>query len=486
MSKGILYNLISRLIFIIGAYSIHIYLARYLGPKKYGVFGVCIGIVTIGYIFFNNGIRQVVSKSTTKFPDSAKYFLLKGISIQLPFALLFGLTIIILSENIALFFHDMNLAKPLCLSGVIIITQSLFFVYVGVLNGLKKFGQENAVLCTYGFIRAFTAILLVYLGMEIMGALSGFLIASIIAIVLGLILTRKLSNKKHTTIGICKMVKSMIPIIIIFGGITIIMNLDLLAVKYYINDARFSGYYTSAAAISKVICWILFPFAYVIFPFISSSFHKKNIKQTKKYIQQVIRYALLMIAPITLIFFIYSKNIVHLIYGSNYEISGSVLKILVWGLMGLGFVSIFSHIMIAIDKLNIMVLYTLFGITISILLNLILVPNAGLTGASISTTISAGFIAIVTFTYIKRTLKIMIKLQSILKIISTLSIIFFMSFLIDKISINFILKGAILYLIYFFILLLLKEINRDDVNVIKNLINHYSRNNTALYSKHHY
>ena len=140
MSKGIIYNLISRLIFIFGAYAIHIYLARLLGPEKYGVFGVCIAVITICYVFLNNGVRQIVSKSSAKCPESAKYILKKGITVQLIISTLLGLLLIIFAKNIECLFNDRDLILPLYLSGIIIITQSFYFVYTGVLNGLKKFG----------------------------------------------------------------------------------------------------------------------------------------------------------------------------------------------------------------------------------------------------------------------------------------------------------------------------------------------------------
>ena len=80
----------------------------------------------------------MVSKSSAKFPESAKYFLKKGIIVQLTISMVLGLLVIIFSKNIAYLFNDKNFITPLYLSGIIIITQSLYFVYTGVLNGLKK------------------------------------------------------------------------------------------------------------------------------------------------------------------------------------------------------------------------------------------------------------------------------------------------------------------------------------------------------------
>ena len=474
MSKGIIYNLISRIIFITGAYAIHIYLARLLGPEKYGVFGVCVAILTICYVFLNNGVRQVVSKSSAKFPESSKYFLNKGITVQLTISTILGLLVIVFSKNIAYLFNDNNLIKPLYLSGIIIITQSLYFVYTGALNGLKKFGSENAVLSTYGFVRPVLAILLVYLGFEIMGALTGFLIASIVAVILGIILTWNLGNKKYDAIKVSNILRSSIPIMVIFGGITIIMNFDLLSVKHFIPQGEFSGYYTSAAAISKLSYWFLFAFGSVLLPFVSSSFHKNDIQQTRKYINEIIRYSLLFVLPMIVLFSFYADNAVCLIYGAGYQPAGNVLKILVFGLANLGLISIFSHVMIGINRETLMIRYSLIGIATAIVLNIILVPRIGIIGGAISTTISAGIVAILSYSFIKKRLKMKLNLKSIAKVIGSIFLMLLIAYGINGVEINFVIKAVVLYLGYFLFLVLFKEINNDDVNVVKNLVLSFS------------
>ena len=475
MSKGIIYNLISRLIFIFGAYAIHIYLARLLGPEKYGVFGVCIAVITICYVFLNNGVRQIVSKSSAKCPESAKYILKKGITVQLIISTLLGLLLIIFAKNIECLFNDRDLILPLYLSGIIIITQSLYFVYTGVLNGLKKFGCENAVLSAYGFVRPVMAILLVYLGFEVMGALAGFLIASISAVILGIILTWNLGNKKYDAIKVSNILKSSIPIMVIFGGITIIMNFDLLSVKHFMPEGEFSGYYTSAAAISKISYWFLFAFGSVLLPFVSSSFHKNDIKQTRKYINEIIRYSLLIVLPMIFLFSFYADNAVCLIYGENYQPAGDVLKILIFGLMGLGLISIFSHIMIGINQEKLMIGYSLIGIITAIVLNIIFVPRIGMIGAAISTTFSAVVVAILSYSFIKRRLEVEINIFGIVKVISSIFLMLLIAYGINGVELNFVIKAIGLYLGYFLFLFLFKEINNDDLNVLKNLVLSFSK-----------
>jgi len=477
MSKGIIYNLISRIIFIFGAYAIHIYLARVLGPEKYGVFGVCLSIITVCFVFLNNGVRQIISKSSAQFPDGAKYFIKKGLIIQLTISIILGLSLIILAKDIALLLKDNSLISPLYLSGIIIIIQSILFVFIGSLNGLKKFGSENLILSAYGLIRPIVAIFLVYIGFEVIGALIGFLVAGIAALILGIVLTRKLESQIYDTIKVSSIFKRAIPIMVIFGSITIIMNFDLLAVKHFLPESQYAGYYTSAAAISKLSYWFLFAFGSVLLPFVTSSYHKYDIDQTKKYITEIIRYSFLIILPIVVLFCLYADNIINLIYGVNYQSAGNILKILIFGLMGLGLISIFSNIMIGINQEKRMIKYSLIGLVTAIIMNIILVQRIGLIGGAISTTISAYTVATLSIVFIKNELKIRINIFSILKIIVSILLIMLIACFIRGISINFVVKAIVLYVVYFLFLVLLQEINSKDLNVVRKLLLGFSKKN---------
>ncbi len=470
MSKGILYSLISRMFFVLGSYAIHIYLARLLGPSKYGIFGICLAIITICYVFLGSGVRQVVSRSVAKYPAAAKYFLHKGIIIQLIVSGILGLLIALSSRYIAQIFNDKSLEGPLNVSAIIIIVQSLYFVNMGVLNGLKKFGAENALLSTYSIIKPLAAVILVYFGLGIIGGLSGFLVASLVALLFGTILTQNIPSEEHRIVKISDILKSALPIMLIFGGKTVLMNVDLLAVKLFIVNGQHAGYYTSAAAISRLTYWFFVAFGAVILPFVSSSFHANNIEQTRKYIIESLRYSLLAILPIILILTIYANKIVVFIYGSEYSPAAVVLRILVWGILCVGLIYLFSNIMIGIEKESVMIKFALLGIVLAVVLNAILVPRLGTIGGAVSTTFSSGTIAVLIYIYISRKLGISANKPSILRVAIVLCITLIVGLGIHGVDLNFVLKSILMYIGYISLLYILKEINSKDIQVVKKLV----------------
>jgi O-antigen/teichoic acid export membrane protein len=470
MGKGIIYYLISRSVFVAGAYAIHIYIARLLGPEPYGVFNVCLSIITICYVFLGNGVMQVVSKSSAKFPHSAKDFLKKGASIQLLLSMMFGLLLVVFSGPIARSFKEPGLEKLLYLSALVIISRSLFFVFIGVLNGIRRFGAENLVRGVHGLLRAVTAILFVYLGFEIVGALSGLLVGSLAAVLLGYLLTRNLGAEKQPAVRLSDIFLGAVPVMIIYGTLTAIINIDLLAVKYVMGESQFTGYYASASAVSKIIFWIVLAYSAVLLPFVSASYFRKNFQEAGQYVARLMRYSFLVLTPLVLLGSFYSREVIQIVYGHQYMPAAAALRILIWGFLALGFCAIISVAMIGIDREKTMIKIVLIGLGIALLLNILLVPLWGLMGAAVATCFSSLVIAAVSYSYIYKRLRMPVSLKSLFKSVTAWGIMLLGAFGLAGTHIHVAAKGVILYTGYVLFLFLVNEADKKDINDIKNLV----------------
>ena len=56
MGKGILYIMMSRVIWILSGFAIHVGLGRFLGPKLYGVFGIILSLSGFLLLIYNSGL----------------------------------------------------------------------------------------------------------------------------------------------------------------------------------------------------------------------------------------------------------------------------------------------------------------------------------------------------------------------------------------------------------------------------------------------
>lgn len=469
MSRGILFSILARILFILGAYIIHIYAGRKLGPDLYGAFGVALAILTISYIFLNNGVRQTVSKLIALNPNSAKSIFNTGLIAQLAIAFLISLVVTGFASGIAHFFDDDNLLTPLRICGAVILVQGVFFVHTGALNGLKKFLAENILVSTYSIVRPIAVLVLIWLGYGISGAISGFLIASLFATAIGVVMMASAPNAP-CNLRMRDILRPATANIIIFGAVTVLLNIDLLFVKRLMAGGNSSGLYTAAAAFSKPPYWLMFAFGSVALPLVASSFGKGDIQQCKIYLSQVIRYSTLIFLPLILIIAATSNELIIFFYKSEYATAGLPLRILIFGIWFVGLSSIMAQLMIAIGSERLMAFMAVLAIVLDLILNIFLIPRFALNGAAFATSLSAFTLLLASGWYVIKKISIDISPITIFRLV-VLSILLYLApqiSLFEKLPL--LVTYVILYAGFALALIITGEIGTSDWVVIKRLI----------------
>ena len=469
MIRGILYNFISKGLFILGAFTIHAVVGRKLGPEQYGTFGVVLSILTIAYIFLGNGAKQTVSKNVASQPECGKTIFYKGIYIQ---SIISILLIVIISGGAGYFsevFNDQGLLIPLQLSSVVIFVQGLFFVCTGTLNGLKLFFYENLLLSIYSVLRPIAAIGLVFIGWGVSGVVIGFFIASFCATITGFIIISK-SRGESCDIKKKDLIQPVLLNIIIFSAITSIMNIDVLFVKKLLSQSDSAGFYTASSAFAKPVYWLLVSFGAVALPLVSSSFKIKDLKQCKKYLTQLVRYSVIMFLPVTIIVSATSQDLMIFFYTSVYAAAGKPLMILSFGIFFIGIFNVFAHVMIAVGKEKLTAVLSVFIIIIDMLLNLILIPKYDMTGAAIATTLSSFLLLFFSGWSAIKLIGIDIKLMTVIRISVLSTLLYYVAgsgyFNIVPLPLAY----SILYVGFGLGLIITREINNDDIFVLKGLL----------------
>ena len=89
---------------------------------------------------------------------------------------------------------------------------------------------------------------------------------------------------------------------------TNLMNIDLLFVKAMVIDNAKTGFYTSATTLARTPYFIFIALSATLLPSISKSIANNDFKLTNKYINQSLRYLLLLLIPGTLLVSATSKN----------------------------------------------------------------------------------------------------------------------------------------------------------------------------------
>jgi stage V sporulation protein B len=162
---------------------------------------------------------------------------------------------------------------------------------------------------------------------------------------------------------------------------------DFWAVTIYLSD-EVSGYYYMASLISRVPFFIFLGLTATLLPTLSSELFAKRMQSVRGTIRISMRILLLFSAPVLVMVTLFSREIVSFVYTSQNAPAGDIVQILIWSITLLTLLSILTTIINADGKPTVSFILTGSCVLLDIVLNLILVPRYGVTGAAAATTIA--------------------------------------------------------------------------------------------------
>ena len=186
------------------------------------------------------------------------------------------------------------------------------------------------------------------------------------------------------------------------------------------------------------------------------------------YIKETLRYVLMILMPLTLLVAATSKDIINILYTEEYISASGPLSILMVGFLFLTVFSIFASVVCAEGKPKYTMALSLLLVAISLILNRILIPIYGLSGAAYATLISCLIGMLILYAYTKKRFGSIVDFISISKIILASIPIYLLSSAITLASPWLLLaEYPILFLLYFAILKTIGEIKTQDIERIK-------------------
>ena len=195
-----------------------------------------------------------------------------------------------------------------------------------------------------------------------------------------------------------------------------------------------------------------------------------DLKLTASYINQSMRYMLMLLVPGVLLISATSSDLVSLAYSSRYIEAANPLSVLVFGLAFLAVFLVLAHIIMGGGKPSVVFGIALPLVAIDIALNIVLIPRYGLVGAAWATTITALIGMTVAAIYVFRHFKALVSARSVIKICLASLAIYAIALQVSLSPFFLPLIYVGLFAVYFGLLLLMKEFSKEDVETFKRII----------------
>ena len=377
-----------------------IYMARYLGPGKFGLLSYAMSFAGLFSAIATLGLDTVVIRDLVEDENGTGELLGSAFALRI-ISVLLSLGLLSIAIGVV---GNKNYTNILIL---IIASAEIFRVF-----NIVGFYFQSRVLSKYAIypqiasviISAVIRLLLIYFRASLMYFAAVVLLESI-ALSTGHIITymrRKFSilDWKAKPELMRRLLRDAWPLILSGTCVSIYMRIDQVMMKKMI-DLEAVGNYAIAARLSQV--WYVIPavIATSVFPAIvgakkvSAELYRRRMKTLYALMFWL---AILVILPITFL----AKDIVRLVFGTQYKYAGGVLGIYIWAAVFVFLGSANTRYLIAENYTGIVFFRALIGMVVNVILNIVLIRKYGINGAAIATVFSR-FVATFFIVFVPKT-----------------------------------------------------------------------------------
>lgn len=451
------------------------YMGRYLGPKNFGVITLAIAFSNFFVGFGDLGLTTVLTRDISRDFDKAITYMSNAATIKLIMMIcIFGLIILtaFLTGYTAEVIHAIIL---IALSAVLM---NFAQIYFSLFQAVEKMEFQGLIQILYAILLLCGVLFAVNSNLGVNGIAVSYLASSVVAVILsallsGRILHRKCSFRLFNNLRVERdiwiyLLKESIPfgLSAIFVGVYMWFDTMLLS---FIKGEQSVGYYNAANKIVMVFNVIPLSIVGAIFP-LMARLHSENSDYLKSSFNRAFKYMVIAGLPIATGITLLADRIITVVFGTNYQASVLPLQILIWPEFFI-FCSLVSVVLLnSIGKQFMVTIQCIGAACVSLIINLSLIPLYDYIGTCIANfaTYLLSFLFLIIICE-KSGFNLLNK-SNLLLVLKVCAALFIMGLYVTYFSVlNIMLLISTSALVYFIILILVKGIDKSDIELVKGL-----------------
>ena len=353
--------------------------ARYLGPANYGIINYAAALVAFVVPLMQLGLRSTIVNELIEKPEKEGETLGTALCMCMCSGILsiLGITAFVSVADKG----DYTTIIVCVLYSISLLFEALEMIQYWFQSKLMSKYVSVVALCSYVAVSLYKVYLLVTDKSVYWFSVSQSLDFLIISVSLIIIYNKIGSQKLTVSLERAREMFSVSKYYIVSGMmVTVFAHTDSIMIKLMLGPSQ-AGYYAAAVSCAGMIGFVFGGIIDSVRPTILSAKKNNTADYESRLIQlySVIIYSSLMVS---LFICVLSKIIVGILYGQAYSSAVSALKIVVWYTTFSYMGSVRNIWIIAEKKQQYMWIINLFGATVNIVLNFIMIPIWGICGAA--------------------------------------------------------------------------------------------------------
>ena len=381
---------------MVASFFVGAYVARYLGPKNYGLLNFIISFTGLFGFLAGFGIDAILNRELVKRPEDKEKLI--GSAFWIKFV--GGLMVIIIANIAALSLRNEPFTRLLVL---------LFsFTYL-----VQSFGVISLYFQSQVMAEKNTKAQLAVLGMAIILKLLIIYFHKGVAWFVGELIFEASANAAillafyyyHNNVirwrvdaqVVKNLLKDAMPLMFITVAMSIYLKIDQTLLKFMV-DEKAVGLYAVAVKLSEI--WYFIPNLIIasLFPALVNA-KSTNERMYYKRLGGLYRIMIVLSFCIALPLFIFAPVIINYLFGSSYSDSVLPFRIYIWSGIPIFLMAAVTQYLIIENFTYIYLTGSFIGAAVNILLNLLLIPRYNIVGSALATLIAYFIPIVITFFY---------------------------------------------------------------------------------------
>jgi len=302
-----------------------------LGAANYGLYSIALIGPTLIATFRDWGVNSAMVKYSAQYNaennSKIRSIFVSGLLFEIILGLSLSILSFVLSPLIASSFHRPALVSLIQIGSFILLTGGLVNAATAAFTGMETMHLYSFMLIIQSIVKTALIVGLVLLGFGTLGAITGFTSATIIAGLAGVLLMwtiyKSLAKSTGNKLEIMATIKTMLnyglPVSIgsILTGFLTVFYSYILAI--YVTNNAIIGNYNLSLNFVILITFFATPVTTMLFPAFSKLDYKKDNETLKNVFQYSVKYASLIVVPVSALVIALAKPGIGTIYQNRYS-----------------------------------------------------------------------------------------------------------------------------------------------------------------------